>query len=385
VAVQSRSQDKSETTVFFAEGILQERSLRDPTMSWVTAALLALVCEDVLDRAAFWCDALTQQPGPARGSPLWQAVLAGLTSMVETRSGNLPAAEDHARTALNLLTQKAWGVAIGVPLSCLLLATIASRKHEDAAACLRIAVPDAMFGTAYGLLYLYARGEYYLATGRPQAALADFSDCGNRMTTWRLDHPGLVPWRVKAAEAHLMMGDNHRASELSREQLALAGPRSTRTRGISLRALARTKHPSKSIALLREAAEVLRDSGARLELAYTFSELSNAYVTLGEHGRAKWAARQAQNLAERCGAPAQKITMVKAGLDAGKPDAGVDAESLALLSDAERRVATLAAYGYTNTQIAHKLYITVSTVEQHLTRVYRKLGVAGRAELPIEI
>ncbi len=45
----------------------------------------------------------------------------------------------------------------------------------------------------------------------------------------------------------------------------------------------------------------------------------------------------------------------------------------------------LAAYGYTNGQIANKLYITVSTVEQHLTRVYRKLGVAGRAELPIEV
>ena len=45
----------------------------------------------------------------------------------------------------------------------------------------------------------------------------------------------------------------------------------------------------------------------------------------------------------------------------------------------------LAACGYTNNQIAHKLYITVSTVEQHLTRVYRKLGVTGRAELPIDI
>jgi DNA-binding CsgD family transcriptional regulator len=55
------------------------------------------------------------------------------------------------------------------------------------------------------------------------------------------------------------------------------------------------------------------------------------------------------------------------------------------LSDAEQRVAALAAFGYTNGQIAHKLYITVSTVEQHLTRVYRKLGIAGRAELPIGI
>ena len=223
--------------------------------------------------------------------------------------------ENYARTALTTLTQKAWGVAIGGPLSCLLLTSIASRNQEAAVAALRVTVPEEMFGTAYGLLYLYARGEYYLATGRPQAALADFTDCGNRMTTWRLDHPGLVPWRVKAAEAHLKMGDHHRAGELSREQLVLAGSRATRTRGISLRTLALTKHPSKRVALLREAAEVLRDSGARLELAYTFNELSDAHLALGEHGRAKWAARQAQQLADRCGAPALKITGAKACLD----------------------------------------------------------------------
>ena len=45
----------------------------------------------------------------------------------------------------------------------------------------------------------------------------------------------------------------------------------------------------------------------------------------------------------------------------------------------------LAACGNTSIQIAHKLYITVSTVEQRLTRVYPKLGVSGRAELPVDI
>jgi DNA-binding CsgD family transcriptional regulator len=53
-----------------------------------------------------------------------------------------------------------------------------------------------------------------------------------------------------------------------------------------------------------------------------------------------------------------------------------------ILSDAERRVAALAADGYSNREISAKLYITVSTVEQHLTRVYRKLNVSRRADLP---
>ncbi|MCE7003549.1 helix-turn-helix transcriptional regulator [Kibdelosporangium philippinense] len=53
------------------------------------------------------------------------------------------------------------------------------------------------------------------------------------------------------------------------------------------------------------------------------------------------------------------------------------------MSGAERRVATLAARGYSNREIGRMLYITVSTVEQHLTRVYRKLNVGSRADLPV--
>jgi DNA-binding NarL/FixJ family response regulator len=45
----------------------------------------------------------------------------------------------------------------------------------------------------------------------------------------------------------------------------------------------------------------------------------------------------------------------------------------------------LVACGYTNDQIVHTPYIAVSTVKQHLTRIYRELGMAGRAELPIDI
>ncbi len=51
------------------------------------------------------------------------------------------------------------------------------------------------------------------------------------------------------------------------------------------------------------------------------------------------------------------------------------------LSPSERRVAVLAAKGVSNQKIAHELSVTVSTVEQHLTRTYRKLQLADRQEL----
>ncbi|WP_375296014.1 helix-turn-helix transcriptional regulator [Saccharothrix sp.] len=52
-----------------------------------------------------------------------------------------------------------------------------------------------------------------------------------------------------------------------------------------------------------------------------------------------------------------------------------------MLSDAELRVSALAARGLTNREIAQRLYVTVSTVEQHLTKAYRKLKVTGRDAL----
>ncbi|MFJ3771650.1 AAA family ATPase [Streptomyces sp. NPDC090075] len=52
------------------------------------------------------------------------------------------------------------------------------------------------------------------------------------------------------------------------------------------------------------------------------------------------------------------------------------------LTESERRVGALAAAGRTNREIADLLNITVSTVEQHLTKVYRKLKVRRRADLP---
>jgi DNA-binding CsgD family transcriptional regulator len=51
------------------------------------------------------------------------------------------------------------------------------------------------------------------------------------------------------------------------------------------------------------------------------------------------------------------------------------------LSDAEERVAPLAAAGRTNKEIAVELSLSVRTVEGHLSRIYEKLGVRGRSEL----
>jgi DNA-binding NarL/FixJ family response regulator len=50
------------------------------------------------------------------------------------------------------------------------------------------------------------------------------------------------------------------------------------------------------------------------------------------------------------------------------------------LTERELQVLRLAAQGLTNYDIAQRLYISVRTVESHLTNLYGKLGVGSRTE-----
>jgi DNA-binding CsgD family transcriptional regulator len=51
------------------------------------------------------------------------------------------------------------------------------------------------------------------------------------------------------------------------------------------------------------------------------------------------------------------------------------------LTPAQARVAELAAGGATNREISHTLYMSERTVESHLTKIYRELGIRSRAQL----
>jgi DNA-binding CsgD family transcriptional regulator len=52
------------------------------------------------------------------------------------------------------------------------------------------------------------------------------------------------------------------------------------------------------------------------------------------------------------------------------------------LSNTERRVAELVAAGLSNREVAATLFLGLRTVEANLSRVYRKLGLRSRGQLP---
>ncbi len=56
-----------------------------------------------------------------------------------------------------------------------------------------------------------------------------------------------------------------------------------------------------------------------------------------------------------------------------------------VLTGGEERIATLAASGRRNDEIASELGLSPKTVEWNLTRIYRKLRVRSRTELAIRL
>ncbi|MFD6952240.1 hypothetical protein A6A08_16350 [Nocardiopsis sp. TSRI0078] len=362
-----------------AEEVLTNAGLGEHMVEAVSAALSALVYTDRLDQAVYWSESLIDMPDR---SPLWLGQAHMLRAHVALRTGDLGVARHHAKAALSTLSMPGWGVVAGLPLGDLLLVAEATGDRREAARVLAEPVTAEVFRSRYGLHYLYARGQHHLNEGRAQCALADFSVCGELMTRWEMDTPSLVPWRGGTARAHLRLGELGAARRLVVEQEALAAHGRPRTRGVVLRDLAAVLPPEERVPVLEEAVhlldrapDALEASRARLDLADTREVLNDGAeaVCLRERARRSLAEHSVPMTGER-GVPGP-VPAPEPGTRLGpRPDAPE-------LTRAESRVAVLAAKGLTNRQISSSLHITVSTVEQHLTRIYRKFDITERQRI----
>jgi DNA-binding NarL/FixJ family response regulator len=137
---------------------------------------------------------------------------------------------------------------------------------------------------------------------------------------------------------------------------------------------------ARGLELLDDSVAGLRDSPAVLELAHSLTDLGAALRRAGQRAAAREPLAEALDLAVRSGARRlAAIAREELKATGARPRrawrTGVEA-----LTPSELRV-RLAAEGRTNREIAHELYVTLKTVEGHLSRAYTKLRIERRAEL----
>lgn len=230
--------------------------------------------------------------------------------------------------------------------------------------------------------YLMARGRVRAVAGDPEGALAAYRSCGDSLEAAGLRNPVFAPWWLEAACLLAGLGRVEEAGEVAAHGAPLAEQWGT-ARALGYAALARgaaTPGPA-GMALLREAVALLEGSPARAQHARALLLLGRATLAGGSMREARGHLREAVALARRGGCVALAREAREDLVEAGGRMREITASPLDMLTGTERTVAGLVASGAGNREVAESLFVTVRTVELHLTSVYRKLGVGRRRDL----
>ena len=225
-----------------------------------------------------------------------------------------------------------------------------------------------------------ALGFLELGIGQAEAAIAELEQAQASAAESGLEDPTVVPWAPDLVEAYLRAGRDADAKQASasltrraeRAGVALPLAFAARCRGL-VEEKGFDAHFDEALAQHDradapfEAARTLLAYGSRLHRARRRVEgrkrLRAALETFEQLGAGPWIERTNAELRA-------------AGAIRREPVADPDE-----LSAQEVRVAMAVAEGATNKQVAAGLFLSPKTIDFHLGRVYRKLGIHSRTEL----
>jgi DNA-binding CsgD family transcriptional regulator len=237
--------------------------------------------------------------------------------------------------------------------------------------------------------FVWEHHEVYLVRARARFLLDDADGalslllrCGRSLAEAGIRSPMLAPWWLPAAVVLAEQGRHAEARPLVEAQteslIRWGTPESV---GLSQLATGIATRGRRGLDLMVAAVERLAESPAPLSQLRAELCLGRALLRAGDDAGARKHLHRAVDLAVRCGhamfRSAATGLLTAAGGRVRRP---VGASS-GLLTAAERRVAAHAAVGTANREIARELFISVRTVETHLSNVYRKLGVSSREEI----
>jgi len=341
-------------------------------------------------------------------------------------SGRLDRTRRHARRAVELSRQvgrPAWEAAGLTGLGAVAVLQGDHGRAQDwlsgAQAVLR---PRALEGSLYGMwvrhwlaLSAYASGDLEAA----RATAAEIVRIG-RGGGSRVDE-AVGEWLLGVI-AHGQGRHDHARAHLEASRALSTDPRLPHTLGRSLLGLAELAREDADLdeawELAHDSLEVLDDYGDRVGAAAALEMIADLAVALGEPERSLRLLAASQRFHTDTGIARFLLqadrfdrarNTAQAELDTKDATACWDAGSQLSLAEAvayarrgrgerqrprigwasltpvERDVVRLVAAGHTNAEIGQRLFISVNTVKKHLSHVYTKVDVDGRADLAAQV
>jgi DNA-binding CsgD family transcriptional regulator len=222
-----------------------------------------------------------------------------------------------------------------------------------------------------------------LMAGAPADAAATLWPVWERVTQQGVDEPGVFPVAPDLVEALVLVDEIHEAEAVTQRLSRLATAQehpwaaATAKRCQALIRIAADERFDDAVVELEEAAAAYASLGLRWDAARSLLLLGR-----GQRRRKRWG--DARRTLAAAAASFDELGSVgwaegaRSELDRIPGRRRRDAQEL---SPAERQVVTLAAEGRSNKEIAAGLFVTVNTVEAHLTHAYAKLGIRSRRQL----
>ncbi|WP_158853116.1 helix-turn-helix transcriptional regulator [Saccharothrix deserti] len=315
-----------------------------------------------------------------RADPCVHHVALNIRACLRLDSGDLKDAETDAEGALSIAEEAGW--VTEQEWTRRTLASVLIRRGDSS----RAAAMFTLGGTPrsvseYGTLMITHARLLSDADDR-EGALDVLLRYGRELDGMGVRNPVLAPWWLEATMVLADLGRPAAAVDLVERGTEWAVRWDTpAARGYALLATGLITSGQGKAATLEEAVRELAASYSRPYEIVARTALGHALLTDGHDKAARKSFRTAVELAVSCG-DVSAAQVARAGLDlAGGRMAEVSATPVDALTRSEHRVAALAADGRTNREIADALFVTVRTVESHLSNAYRKLGVQTRAEL----
>lgn len=357
----------------------------DGLVGWVLA-MMSFISADALPEARVEIDRARLRVVRG-GSPVDFAMVANAACLAAWRSGDVRATEAEAEAILAAIEHEPpTPEVVSLRATAVNLGGYAAfeRRDLDGVRAL-IATYDAGTGGLHVMpeIWLHeVRARASLAGGDPHGAL-EHLDRLRRQTADADVDPAALAWRLPAAMAHWRLGDEDRARAALAEQLALARSWGSPTEiGSALRVVARfERDATRRSELLEEAVAVLEGAVDRLEHTKALVDLAETWRALGRRTDSRALLDAATGLADATGSPWVRHRCAAALEALGDRPRREVAPGPDSLTASERRVAGLAVVGRSNRDIAHELFVSPKTVENHLGRVYTKLGISSRREL----